>query len=88
MAHTDPRQVGAVLERLVAFDTVSAHSNLALYDYVTSYLVALDIPVRTFPDASGAKCAMLATVCGPGDIGRATRPTSGSAVMNCPMPVR
>src|SRR5258708_3114607 len=62
MAHTDQPQVEAVLERLIAFDTVSAYSNLALCDYVISYLDALHIPARTSPDASGSECDMLSPI--------------------------
>jgi acetylornithine deacetylase len=69
MAPTDQPHVEAILERLVAFDTVSVYSNLALCEYVISYLDALDIPVQTFPDASGTKCAMLATIGDPGKAG-------------------
>ncbi len=52
----------AMIERLVAFDTVSAGSNLALIDYVRGYLVAQGIDARLVPDETGTKANLFATI--------------------------
>jgi acetylornithine deacetylase len=51
-----------ILQRLIAFDTVSDRSNLALVDYVEGYLHALGAPSWRAPNAAGDKAALLATV--------------------------
>jgi len=56
----------AVLDRLVGFPTVSAVSNLALVDYVEHLLKGHGITARRFPDATGKKASLLATI-GPSD---------------------
>ena len=50
------------IERLVAFDTVSAKSNRALIDDVAGYLATEGVAVRVVPDASGAKANLFATI--------------------------
>lgn len=57
-----------ILERLVAFDTVSAKPNRALMDYVQGVLAEAGIDSTLIPDASGGKANLFATV-GPPDRG-------------------
>lgn len=52
----------AMLERLVAFDTESSLSNLALIEFVTGYLADLGIEVSRHPNPTGDKAAILATI--------------------------
>lgn len=59
--------------RLVAFDTESSKSNLALVDFVESYLREQDVPFVRAPNASGDKAAIFATI-GP--------PTDGGVVLS------
>lgn len=55
-----------LLSDLVAFDTVSARSNLDCVRYIAGIFDAAGIPYRLFPDATGEKAAILATI-GPAD---------------------
>jgi acetylornithine deacetylase len=57
-----------ILGRLVAFDTESSRSNLALIEYVEAYLGALGVASTRLPNAAGDKAALLATI-GPTDRG-------------------
>ncbi|CAH1662404.1 Acetylornithine deacetylase [Hyphomicrobiales bacterium] len=57
-----------MLARLVAFDTVSDKSNLPLLDFVEDYLAGWGVPSVRFPNATGEKAALFATV-GPQDRG-------------------
>lgn len=59
--------------RLVAFDTESSKSNLALVDFVESYLREQDVSFVRAPNASGDKAAIFATI-GP--------PTDGGVVLS------
>ena len=52
----------ALLERLVAFDTESSQSNLALIAFVEEQLRALGVPFVTAPNRSEDKAALLATI--------------------------
>jgi acetylornithine deacetylase len=52
----------AILADLVAFDTVSRNSNLALIDWVERHLAAQGIASRRFPDETGQKAALFATI--------------------------
>lgn len=52
----------AWLSTLIAFDTTSCHSNLALIDYVANWLEHLRIPVTLTYDASKAKANLFATL--------------------------
>ena len=52
----------SLLEDLVAFPTVSSDSNLALIDYVASYLQNLGAEVCVYADDSGAKANLFATI--------------------------
>jgi acetylornithine deacetylase len=57
-----------ILDRLVAFDTVSSNPNIALMSYVKGLLEGAGIAVTLVPDASGGKANLYATT-GPGDGG-------------------
>lgn len=56
--------------RLVAFDTESSKSNLALIDFVESYLRGQGVPFVRAPNAAGDKAALFATIgpSGPGGV--------------------
>jgi acetylornithine deacetylase len=51
-----------ITETLVAFDTESSKSNLALMDHVAGYLKSLGVPFLRAPNASGDKVAIMATI--------------------------
>ncbi|MFF8801351.1 MULTISPECIES: acetylornithine deacetylase [unclassified Methylobacterium] len=51
-----------LLERLVAFDTESSRSNLALIDFVADYLDGWGVPYVRVPNAAGDKAALFATL--------------------------
>jgi len=51
-----------LLERLVAFDTESSKSNLALIDFVAGYLDGWGVPHIRVPNATGDKAALFATL--------------------------
>jgi acetylornithine deacetylase len=55
-----------ILGTLVAFDTVSARSNLPLIDWVEAYARGHGAAVERVPDATGTKAALWISV-GPGD---------------------
>ncbi|MDF3932452.1 acetylornithine deacetylase [Pseudomonas citronellolis] len=57
-----------ILARLIAFDTVSRNSNLALIQYVQDYLSDLGVESELFHDQTGAKANLFATL-GPRDRG-------------------
>src|SRR5580658_5959958 len=57
-----------ILERLVAFDTTSHLSNLALIDWVERYLSEFGVEARRIASADGAKANLLATI-GPANEG-------------------
>jgi acetylornithine deacetylase len=50
-----------ILERLVAFDTTSRRSNLALIEWVETYLDRFSVPHRRVPNADGTKSNLIAT---------------------------
>lgn len=54
--------VREMIERLIAFDTTSALSNLALIDFVEDYLHSYDIPTRRTANAEGTKANLFATI--------------------------
>lgn len=60
----------AILERLIAFDTVSTHPNIDLILFVRDLLAGAGIAARIVPDATGAKANLYATVGpqGPGGV--------------------
>ncbi len=49
-----------LLEHLVAFDTVSRESNLALIDYVRDYLAGFGVDSELFYNAEGSKANLYA----------------------------
>ncbi len=55
-----------MLRRLVAFDTTSRNSNLALIDFVRDHLDGFGIASELVPDATGEKANLYATI-GPSD---------------------
>lgn len=59
-----PKGLSAVemLAKLVAFDTTSAKSNLALIDFVRDYLAGFGISSAVIPYQDGAKANLLATI--------------------------
>ncbi len=59
-----PLTATEMLARLIGFDTVSAHSNLALIDFVADYLDGNGARVRLIHDDAGTKANLYAT-CGP-----------------------
>ena len=52
----------AIMERLVAFPTVSRDGNLALVDWVEDYLDGHGVAATRVPDATGTKAALYANV--------------------------
>ncbi|MDP3661140.1 acetylornithine deacetylase [Phenylobacterium sp.] len=51
-----------ILGRLIAFDTTSRLSNLALIEWVEAYLADLGVASRRVPNAEGTKSNLLATI--------------------------
>ncbi len=51
-----------LIARLIAFDTVSARSNMALIDFVRGYLAGHGVESRLVPDESGSKANLYATI--------------------------
>ncbi|MGH6795621.1 MAG: acetylornithine deacetylase, partial [Methylocella sp.] len=51
-----------MLERLIAFDTESAKSNLGLVAFVEDYLKSLGVAYVNFPNTAGDKAALFASV--------------------------
>ncbi|MEQ9813453.1 MAG: acetylornithine deacetylase [Azospirillaceae bacterium] len=58
----------AILDRLIAFDTVSAKPNIAIIDWIAGYLRDHGVEPLVLPDASGGKANLYATI-GPADAG-------------------
>jgi acetylornithine deacetylase len=56
----------AILDKLVAFDTVSRNSNLALIEWVRDYCLQHGVAPTVIPSADGAKANLFATF-GPAD---------------------
>ena len=55
-------RVRALLERLVAFDSVSDQSNLPVIDFIADYLTSLGVPHLRAPNPQGDKAALFATI--------------------------
>jgi acetylornithine deacetylase len=55
-------EVIAMIERLIAFPTVSRDSNLGLIEWVRDYLAGLGVDARLTYDASGRKANLFATL--------------------------
>jgi acetylornithine deacetylase len=51
-----------ILSTLVAFDTTSRNSNLALIDWTERYLRSYGFVTERFPDATGTKASLLASI--------------------------
>ena len=51
-----------ILRSLIGFDTVSAHSNKALIDFIESYLVGFGISCNIAPNDEGTKADLIATI--------------------------
>jgi acetylornithine deacetylase len=51
-----------ILERLIAFDTTSRASNLALIEWVEAYLDVHGVPHRRVPNAEGTKSNLMAAI--------------------------
>ncbi len=51
-----------ILGRLVGFDTTSHKSNLACIDWIEAYLARLGVVCERFPDATGQKASLFATI--------------------------
>lgn len=60
-------RVVEILSELVAFDTVSSKSNLAIIDYIETHLLNAGAHIEKFPSTDGTKAAIWATI-GPKDI--------------------
>lgn len=58
-----------ILERLVAFPTISADSNLALIDYVEKLLQGAGFDTQRMPDPDSDKCGLVARIGRAGDGG-------------------
>ena len=56
-----------ILDRLIAFDTVSSRPNRALMDYVQAVLADAGVVSQLIPDATGGKANLFATI-GPADL--------------------
>ncbi|MHB1101771.1 MAG: acetylornithine deacetylase [Devosia sp.] len=59
---TDVAGTIELLERLVAFPTISSASNLALIDYVEDYLSSRGAHTWRFPNVSGEKASLFAAI--------------------------
>ncbi len=55
-----------ILDRLIAFPTVSADSNLAIIDYIQDFLASRGFAVHRVPDQTGLKAGLFASI-GPPD---------------------
>ncbi len=67
MSHLQTTQ--DILERLIAYPTVSTDSNLELIDYCATYLEGLGARVQIFKNAAGTKSNLFATLGPEGDGG-------------------
>lgn len=55
-------QMEAILDRLVAFDTVSDRTNLPLVEWVAARLAEVGVVAELIPDATGTKANLLAVI--------------------------
>ncbi|PID62808.1 MAG: acetylornithine deacetylase [Gammaproteobacteria bacterium] len=58
----DGQRSAEILEHLVGFDTVSAHSNLPMVDYCERLLAGSGFHVQRIPDAAGEKAGLVARI--------------------------
>lgn len=56
----------AILESLIAYESISSRSNLDIVAYIQSYLSHRNVRSQRIPDATGEKASILATI-GPAD---------------------
>lgn len=56
------QEILTVLERLIAFDSVSSRSNLPIAAFIADYLASHGIDVMRVPNAEGDKTSLLATL--------------------------
>jgi acetylornithine deacetylase len=63
----DPGRIVEILSTLVAFDTTSRNSNLALIEWVEGHLAPLGFTLERVPDPTGLKANLWATI-GPADV--------------------
>lgn len=70
---TDMTRARAILERLIAFDTTSRNSNLALIEWVENYLAEHGVAANRVGNAEGTKSNLFATI-GP--------PVEGGVIMS------
>ncbi|HAH11581.1 MAG TPA: acetylornithine deacetylase [Alphaproteobacteria bacterium] len=68
MSHTIRPETRAILERLIAFDTTSRNSNLALLDYVAEYLAGFGVKAELVFNDERTKANLFATI-GPTEAG-------------------
>lgn len=61
-----PSSAKDILAALIAFDTTSAHSNLALIEWVETFLTAHGVAHFRVPDETGDKANLFATIAGNG----------------------
>ena len=59
---SEPAATLALLDRLIAIDTTSSRSNLALIDFAADHLRACGAEVETIPAKHGAKASLFATI--------------------------
>ncbi|RME68110.1 MAG: M20/M25/M40 family metallo-hydrolase, partial [Alphaproteobacteria bacterium] len=59
---TRPDGAIAMLEKLVAFDTTSRRSNMALIDFVSAFLAKHGVKARLVPNADGDKANLYASI--------------------------
>ncbi len=62
MAHSQLQYTVDLLDKLIAFPTISADSNFALIDFAAENLKALGAKVRVSPDDTGTKANLFATL--------------------------
>ncbi|MEM7636087.1 MAG: acetylornithine deacetylase [Pseudomonadota bacterium] len=62
MAHQQLQNTVELLERLIAYPTISTDSNLALIDFAATKLETLGAKVRVSPDDTGTKANLFATL--------------------------
>ncbi len=65
MGMTDMTRAREILDRMIAFDTTSRGSNLALIEWVEAYLAEHGVKSERVSDETGTKANLFAT-CGPG----------------------
>jgi acetylornithine deacetylase len=61
-----PADAAAILRRLIAFESVSARSNLDILAWIEAWLATHGVTSRRLPNATGDKAALLASI-GPDD---------------------